>query len=534
MQTIRLKGTQFAVEASENLTWLVFSSEPVTLVFDNIRKTTVTAEEAFTGILRFALIPPNQEEISEFVSKLPTTYENVDLEKSTGVSQLIQHANFYPTGVDLSWEFPSKDMSTMAFQYKVKSMQSRGKSKSKQMLLMLALPHHVDILSQQNSKDYTILAHESKFDLTYETIKGPMTAVLGKSWSMSEELTTVGIDHDTTTAKARGLSSATKTIIMDQVILDVKRVLPTMDENVYGFGKQVARLAQLVNIARTLTAEESGFGDKYLSAIHDAQLVLHNFLVAFLTGEVKDSLVFDSNFGGLVTKDGLDDYMNDFGNGWYNDHHFHYGYFLYASAVMGQWNQTFIEEYGEYVDAMMFDVTYRSSGSSEESGSGTFFPLARHKAWFDGHSFASGLFPFASGKSMESSTESINCYYGAYLWCMVRGTSKLHLDHYNFARHLLATELRGVQTYWHMHSKSQSTKKWQTLYNPVLTKNSMIGNLGMMDATVSTWFGTDPLYVHMINFMPVTAITRELFTVDYVKEEFKVLEHRYDSVEMAW
>jgi endo-1,3(4)-beta-glucanase len=459
------------------------------------------------------------------------------LDGSTGVAQLIEHADLYATGVDLGWDFPSKDIATLTFDYKVESMQSRGDGNSKSSsLLMLALPHHVDVLSQQHSKQYTVLSDESQFDLTYETIKGPMTAVVGTSWSFAEELTSVGFDHESTLKQAYGLSNATKCTIMDQVILDVKRVLPTMDENVYGYGKQVARLAQLVHIAKTLTAEESGFGDKYISAIQDAQLVLYKFLDAFLTGQIQDSLVYDSNFGGLVTKDGLDDYMNDFGNGWYNDHHFHYGYFLYASAVMGQWNETFVEDYGEYVDAMMYDVTAGGSGSSEEAHSKISFPLARHKAWFDGHSFASGLFPFASGKSMESSTESINCYYGAYLWSMVRGTTKLHLDHFNFARLLLATEIRGVQTYWHMHSNStSSTKKWQTLYNPVLTKNLMIGNLGMMDATVSTWFGTSPIYVHMINFLPVTAITRELFTVDYVKEEFnQVIKQYYDSVEMAW
>ncbi|CAJ1937948.1 unnamed protein product [Cylindrotheca closterium] len=533
-KTIRLNGTQFALETNENLTWLVFSSEPITLVFDNIRKTTVKTENSFTGILRLALVPPHLEETIEYTSQMPQSYESVDLDGSTGVSQLIEHANSYPTGVALSWSFPSKDMGALAFDFKVKEMTSRDSSTS--TLLMLALPHHVDILSQQSSKKYTLLSNKNQFDLIYETIKGPMKAVVGNSWILPEELTTVGFDHDYTLKKAYGLNNATKSIIMDQVVLDVKRVLPTMDENVYGYGKQVARLAQLINIAKTLTADQSGFGNKYTSAIHDAQLVLHHFLSAFLSGETDDSLVFDSDFGGLVTKDGLDDYMNDFGNGWYNDHHFHYGYYLYASALMGQWNETFVDEYGEYVDAMMYDVTDQGTGSSKDFGNGAFFPLARHKAWFDGHSFASGLFPFASGKSMESSSESINCYYGAYLWNMVRGTSNLQSDNFNFARLLLATELRGVQTYWHMHSVSNtSIAKWQTLYNPVLTKNLMIGNLGMMDVTVSTWFGNNPLYVHMINFLPVTPITRELFTTEYVEEEFNnVIEPMYNNVEMAW
>ena len=66
------------------------------------------------------------------------------------------------------------------------------------------------------------------------------------------------------------------------------------------------------------------------------------------------------------------------------------------------------------------------------AGGGIFFPPARHKSWFDGHSFASGLFPFADGKSQESSSEAANCYYGAYLWARVRwdgdGTAIVDLD----------------------------------------------------------------------------------------------------------
>lgn len=179
----------------------------------------------------------------------------------------------------------------------------------------------------------------------------------------------------------------------------------------------------------------------------------------------------------------------------------------------------------------MYDVAHRSYASSDDSDSSheAFFPLARHKSWFDGHSFASGLFPFASGKSMESSSESINCYYGAYLWSMVRGKDDDASDNQlEFARLLLATEIRAVKTYWHMDPKDR-------LFNPIFAKNMMIGNLGMMDVTVSTWFGNNPLYVHMINFMPVTAITRELFNNRYLKNEYNdMIKPIYDGVEMAW
>ena len=173
------------------------------------------------------------------------------------------------------------------------------------------------------------------------------------------------------------------------------------------------------------------------------------------------------------------------------------------------------------------------------SKSEIFFPFARHKSWFDGHSFASGLFQFADGKSQESSSEAINCYYGAYLWSTVRwaGNNLDGAEIVDYARLLLATEMTGAKTYWHMTPSPTKAAPRTTLvpvpYNSIFRQNYMVGNLGMTDVTSTTWFGTEVVYVHLINFMPVTAITSELFDSAYVQEERKVLTNS-GSVEKAW
>jgi len=161
------------------------------------------------------------------------------------------------------------------------------------------------------------------------------------------------------------------------------------------------------------------------------------------------------------------------------------------------------------------------------------------KSWFDGHSFASGLFPFADGKSQESSSEAVNCYYGAYLWTSVRWNVPGGQEKINFAKLLLAMEIRGAKTYWHMLPQhdvdGMDSIHSMPLYNNEFEEGLMVGNLGMMDVTVSTWFGAKRLYVHMINFMPVTAITKELFGASYIGKEFKdIIKPIYDQVEMAW
>lgn len=157
----------------------------------------------------------------------------------------------------------------------------------------------------------------------------------------------------------------------------------------------------------------------------------------------------------------------------YNDHLFHYGYTLYASAVLGKLNSTFIAEYGPAVDALMLDVI-NSAGLPPTRYGTNLFPFTRHKSWYDGHSFASGLFPFADGKSMESSGESVNCYYGAYLWSTVRWEK--NSERIDFPRLLLAMEIRSVKTYWHMVTSDSETDSYHAtdIYNPLFAKNLMV------------------------------------------------------------
>lgn len=376
-----------------------------------------------------------------------------------------------------------------------------------------------------------------------------------------ELLTNITFDGDDITKKLLSMDDDVMDTIIDQVENDLTRVLPTLTENVYGFGKQVARLANLAKIAHdlqltlvsstnaTVTKNDQRLA-KLMSLSTQSAGLLHRFLTAFLNNKSSDNLVYDANFGGIITRNGLLNMQEDFGNGWYNDHHFHYGYILYASAIMAKINSTFVDEYGIYVDSILNDVAHESNQNSD-SIQGSFFPFTRHKAWYDGHSYASGLFPFADGKSQESSSESVNCYYGAYLWSLVSAERKLAMNtgvnsnydrlirRTNFMKLLLAMEIRSTKTYWHMippsETKGMGSNHTIHPYNPSFEQSLMVGNLGMMDVTVSTWFGPEKLYVHMINFLPVTAITRELFDPDYVKLEFDhVLDPIYDNVEMAW
>eukprot|EP00978_Attheya_sp_CCMP212_P012890 scaffold32178_cov54-Attheya_sp.AAC.8 len=552
-----LQGVQFLFQTQENLNWLVFSSEPISLSFDNISKRTVSSLEKFTGVIRIALIPPPLPDAKNVATGGPV-HDNIPLSTSSGVRRLIYHSYIYPTGGKVTWDFSStssnpiaalasvkkisaattlnrntekaEKIATIKFHYTTATMTENSSTNRKFQygLLMMSLPHHAQLM------DSSSLLMSGDFDLVYNCIKGAMTPVVGDIWSYDEPLSPVKFDDLDAASALAVIHPRVRHVILDNIEKDLKMVLPTLDENIYGFGKQVARIAQLAHIADQMVSSgqrrfkkgNRTIEDPAISIRDNAISSLYEYLSEFLQDNGRDKLLYDTQLGGIVTEDGLLNPQADFGNG---------RYLLYACAVMGKLNATFVNEFGPYVDALLYDVAH-SSNSDSTSADEVFFPFARHKSWFDGHSFASGLFPFGNGKSQESSSEAVNCYYGAYLWSLVRwGESDDINKRTDFIALLLAMEIRGAKEYWHMLPNVASTTN-PSVYDEQLTKNYMVGNLGMLDVTCSTWFGSNKLYVHMINFMPVTAITRVLFDQRYIEEEYeKVIKPlMQDTVEMPW
>ena len=79
-------------------------------------------------------------------------------------------------------------------------------------------------------------------------------------------------------------------------------------------------------------------------------------------------LTREAAWGGLVSSatyltgnDGA-----DFGNTFYNDHHFHYGYFIYAAAIIGYLDPSWLtKDNVDYVNTLVRDI---ANPSPSESG----------------------------------------------------------------------------------------------------------------------------------------------------------------------
>lgn len=82
----------------------------------------------------------------------------------------------------------------------------------------------------------------------------------------------------------------------------------------------------------------------------------------------------------------------NFGAGFYNDHHFHFGYHIYAAAVLSH----FLPSWGR--DSVNLErVLLLVRDIANPSDKDPFFPTFRHKDWYLGFSWASGILTIGGG-----------------------------------------------------------------------------------------------------------------------------------------
>ncbi|KAF0690325.1 Aste57867_18256 [Aphanomyces stellatus] len=417
---------------------------------------------------------------------------------------LAAHAPIYPIGATVSYAAANDTTMNLSFMWTTKTYNASSTTP----LLMLALPHHLQVLAPSQP-----IVNE----LQYMCMRGPMVGVLGSVWTMQETLLDVPWDYPEQGIFASPASSdkyqKTVAFIQNALANDIDR-FPAFTDDSYNFGKQLGREARLVLTAHRFNS--TAVFDKGLQKIQD-QLV--NWLTGPGVNKTKNTFVYDASYGGLITLNGYKNQAEDYGNGHYNDHHFHYGYFIYGLAVVRRFNASFVEAYKDAIQYILSDIT-SPAGHDVESFFANFpqrelFPSARHKDWYCGHSYASGLDPYANGKSQESTSEAVNAYYATALFT----STEADPAYYNYARLLLATEIRSTQLYWQM-SAAQSP----TIYEPTFSANKMVGVLSDMDAVYSTWFGDRPAFIHGIQIIPVTPITASLLLPSYVVEQRKVLD----------
>lgn len=359
--------------------------------------------------------------------------------------------------------------------------------------LVFALPHHQDLMTNPS---YT--------GVQLATLRGMMKSLRASSWTLNETLTQINwrAPNPIPSSAYADIQAAinTEKNSTHDIVGNGWGVSP------YYYGKYLAKMARLV-----LIAEEIGDTSSATSIANNLKTQITNYLTATPTGSAgvmgsgyKNALLYQggSTWKGVSTQNGLADMGADFGSGRFNDHHFHYGYWIYAAAVVARNDATWRNANKSAIEALIRDI-------ANPSTSDTYFPKFRHKDWYAGHSWAGGLVGIDVGPGQESTSEAINAWYGVHLWGLATSNTELS----NLGRLLLASEVRSTKRYWHIEANSD-------IYPSPFNQNGTAVILRTHKVAVETYFGSRAEYFYGIQALPFTPITQEYMDVDWVTRSY--------------
>jgi endoglucanase Acf2 len=305
---------------------------------------------------------------------------------------------------------------------------------------------------------------------TYETVNGTFAvcATGEVAWDVPRVAPSTSLDLE-------GISDEEREAITVALTADAQNTDDLPADSYFGT-KALYRIANLADLAVQLGEDELAAG--LLDTLEEQLLMWGD--PARCEDQEERCFVYDPEMKGLV---GL---APAFGSDEFNDHHFHYGYLLYASAVAVEHRPAVEEEIGPMIDVVA--ATLASAPGSE------LFPEWRNFDPFAGHSWASGISPFADGNNQESSSEAVTAWNGLGAWAAVREDDAL-----------------GVTAQWMLSAESDAALR-------VWLRPDLSGFAGFEHEIVTlqwggkrdyaTWFSAEPgamLGIELIPLSPATA-----------------------------
>ncbi|KAI5289580.1 hypothetical protein KEM54_003626 [Ascosphaera aggregata] len=464
--------SKYRVTLENNSTWLIYA-----LADDgSYTKLTLSGNKTITG-------PKNFRGIIQ-VSKNPAGEDGEIIFDWT--------AGVYPTTMSITGSVNSNSKSG-SYNF----LWSRAGNMSDIPFLMYALPHHVESFDDRTRAAVTGLKLRT-------TTKGDATAVISDSWTMVEG--DLPIDMDFAPWKPGSgsgeLSDEAKPIISSVSATELRQdmVSQTDVDSMYYSGKGLAKFAFIVYTVSELLDDPD-------AAAKGLENLKQSF-ATFIKNSQRVPLVYDDVWKGVVSSGTYNtgDPNMDFGNTYYNDHHFHYGYFVLAAAVIGHLDESWLtDENKNYVNALL-----RDAGNSVSDD--PYFPFSRGFDWFHGHSWAKGLFESADGKDQESTSEDTMFAYGVKMWGRTTGDASMEAR----GNMMLGLLRRSLRNYFLMESDNVAQPR------PFID-NKVTGILFENKADHTTYFGTNLEYIQGIHMLPLFAASPYVRSKKFVDEEWAAM-----------
>lgn len=164
----------------------------------------------------------------------------------------------------------------------------------------------------------------------------------------------------------------------------------------------------------------------------------------------------------------------------FNDHHFHYGYFIQSAACVGLYDKQWLNDYKDVIKQLIYDIAcpYRSNDDCV-ADCGNAYPYLRSFSPYECHSWASGYEDERTGNNQESTSEAINAWAGIILYGELTGDIKIR----DLGVYLYTSEIAAADDYW--FDKDEDTYKIEDSKYTAPMASMVWGG----KADYGTWFG---------------------------------------------
>lgn len=414
-------------------------------------------------------ISPNLQLISStLLQGIPNWYGDIQVAKlpDASLESIYDKAvGAYPTSGTIDG-YAQNSTAQYSFSWK-----KGGAYASSTSLLMFALPHHVESFESGTLGNLT--------NLVLDTLtKGTATAVVGDYWVLEENELPTSLSFapwrpDGDSQITATLSSSAISAIQSIAAIEASQNMSAQSNlnSMYFSGKALSKFATLIYTMHDLANQQD--------LAKTALLELESAFEVFSNNQQQFPLYYDSDWKGLVSSASYvtGDAGVDFGNSYYNDHHFHYGYFIHAAAVIGHLDPTWLAANKDWVNALVRDVANPSSLDQ-------YFPVFRSFDFYQGHSWAKGLFESGDGKDEESSSEDAMFAYALKMWGKTVGDASMEAR----GNLMLSILARSLHNYFLMDSDNANQPA-------SFINNKVTGILFENKADHATYFGTDLAYI---------------------------------------
>ncbi|DAZ99973.1 TPA: hypothetical protein N0F65_008780 [Lagenidium giganteum] len=365
-------------------------------------------------------------------------------------------------------------------------------------LLQYAMPHHIESIDPASARKVEGL---TAFSTTRGALQAYTTLTQPPVWKLHE---TQPVPEDLYPTRKLSADVVRKQHILEHLRNDITTgewAIP-VGGSYYFNGKAAQKYASLC-----LMASDSAIVGSDMSLLQTCLSKLRKVMAPYVTNGWTNKLQYDRVYGGVVSSEGFkkNDLNADFGNTMYNDHHFHYGYWIYASAIINRLDPTWSElsKLNAMTNLLVQDVA--NYDRSEQS-----FPRFRSFDWFRGHSYSHGVTPLADGKDEESTSEDINFAFGMYMYG--KATSNQAMQ--SVGKLMTRLNAHAIKTYFLIESQSQVHP---TNFRP----NKVTGIFFDNKVDYATWFSAEKYCIHGIQMLPVSPVTEFVRTKQFVQEEWE-------------